>query len=922
MGVIVFLPETVPLVAALDRFDDTFVRLQPEPTPADLTFVSEADLPPPHPVADRAVRELRYPHGEASGDATIALAFPPERDLSLLDEHLLTLLLSAIAGAENTNLYKALIDSRTRERDVGARFVSAWLSDDLGQPVFLQVGGLPSSDLDADDVRWIVDRMRRELIVVSALPPGDPKLVDLHRRIDAELVSWQRQTRESMTGPPGFGTRGTGTGWYDYLAQLDEEGGFRRPLLMEPQMEALEQALSAAPEINIWTHRLADWGLLDTEPFVYVNRPSPERLAELSAAKEDRVEVRLASLMELHGTDDPQVALAAFEKNYDAVTRELEAATKAPETRFLESPPLVPDDGIDVSVRELGGVPLTTARFDAMAGAKLGLMLDLDGVPDDEAIWLRLLPALLTEVGVIVDGVPISNDEVLERLQREVLYASAETRTRPSKGRAELALNAGGTDPAETRLAIGWVRTFLTSPDWRTENLPRIRDLVDQRLSGTRRRMLGAEEGWTDNPKRAWEYQADALQLHLWSFLTYEHDLLRLKYQLMDPDPAASATLTKLATAELDRDTLTAVFAAWQGRPTNVPRAARALVPVPVPAALAAAGEDLERTVDRLPDETLQGDVAYLARRLAADLAVDPASALAGLHELRERVLLRGGARVVAAGGAMLDELDPDLEALLAVLLDGEPTAVERDPTPAIRARIAARGGDGEAIHVGLFDANRRSGVAMLSAPLTSLDETDEDHILDYLAVRTLGGGGAHSLFIRTWGAGLAYSNGSSASEYEGRMRWNAERCPTLPQTVAFVTDVVRDTPIDADIAEYAIASVFWSRADDSYWGRAIGWADDQVDDEPPEAVRAFREAILSHRGRPDLAEQLAGRVERVYGLVLPGLGAPTAEVDGSLSFVIGDRAQLDDWDAWLRRAEGIGVQVLYPRDFWLVSAP
>jgi hypothetical protein len=153
-------------------------------------------------------------------------------------------------------------------------------------------------------------------------------------------------------------------------------------------------------------------------------------------------------------------------------------------------------------------------------------------------------------------------------------------------------------------------------------------------------------------------------------------------------------------------------------------------------------------------------------------------------------------------------------------------------------------------------------------------------------------------------------------------MRWRAERCPTLPQTVSFATEVVRGTPIDDDIAEYAIASTFWSRADDGYSARALGWANDEVDGEPPEAVRAFRQAVLSHRSRPDLAAQLADRVERVYGRILPGLGPPTAEVDGAVSFVIGDEAQLDAWDAWLRETEGRGVEVIYPRDFWLVSEP
>jgi hypothetical protein len=45
---------------------------------------------------------------------------------------------------------------------------------------------------------------------------------------------------------------------------------------------------------------------------------------------------------------------------------------------------------------------------------------------------------------------------------------------------------------------------------------------------------------------------------------------------------------------------------------------------------------------------------------------------------------------------------------------------------------------------------------------------TQRQYLLDYLAVQGLGGGGGHSLFMRTWGSGLAYSSGLSADENSG----------------------------------------------------------------------------------------------------------------------------------------------------------
>lgn len=904
MGVITFLPPEIPLQTALRRFDAGLLRLQPEPTPSGRAFPTEADLPPPRPVADRSVRELRYPSRDKAGDASLLVALPPGRELPLEQKLLLDLLFSGLAGAENSNLYRALIDSRTRERDIHATSVSAWVSDDPGWPVYLYVGGLSATELDAEDTAWIVARLRQELTTLAALPPGDPALLDLRRRLQSELVSWRRAMRDSMTGTPGFGTRGTGSDWHDHLVSLDRAGGFRRALLLDPQLAWVEAEL--ARDDNPWAEHLARWELLSSEPFVYVNRPDPAALEALQTAKEARIAAELDRLRTETGAADEASALLAFDQAYDRRTTDLEASIRAPDARFLESPPLVPDPELDWEKRDVAGVPWVVSRFDRLGGAKIGLALDLRGTTAPQ--WLRILPRLLTDVGVVVDGVPISNQDVLERLQREVLTAAASTDTNADTHRAELVMYAAGTDPVETRAALGWVRTFLESPDWRPENLPRIRDVVDESFDATRRRMQGSEEGWGSNPPAAWRQQDDAIQLHLWSFLTYEHDLLRLRYRLMDPDPAASAALEQLATAAPDRTTLGARLTAIQKDAGQ-------------PEALVAAAGDLERVLGALPDESLAADWSWLCRRLAADLAEPPTDALRELDEVRRGLLRRGGARLYSAGGAMLDTLAEDLAPLVAGLEDRPAPPIAASPASPLRARVSGRGARGDAIHVGLLEPNRRSGIVSLTAPLTGFRDLDSDAILDFLALRALGGGGAHSLFIRTWGAGLAYSNGSSASELTGRMAWSADRCPTVRQTTEFVIGVVESTPIDPAIAEYAVASAFWSRADGSPESRSSGIARQLADGETHEQIRAFREALLAERQRPDLVEQLQTRMPAVYGRLLPGIGMPTADIDGMISFVIGDAAQLSGWAAWVAETEGpeATFEVLHPRDFWLV---
>jgi hypothetical protein len=200
--------------------------------------------------------------------------------------------------------------------------------------------------------------------------------------------------------------------------------------------------------------------------------------------------------------------------------------------------------------------------------------------------------------------------------------------------------------------------------------------------------------------------------------------------------------------------------------------------------------------------------------------------------------------------------------------------------------------------------------------------DANPEKVRDALAGKLYGGGGGHGIFMRTWAAGLAYSNGYGYGDRSGMTSYYAERCPDVAQTLRFVVDLMKDAKVDERLVEYAVALAFGqSRAAGPYEQRGEAMAADLADSLGPERVRAYRQQVLDLRKEPGLAAQLAGRMERVYGQVLAGYGPPLAQSRDGVFFLIGPEEQFKALEEYLAVAETPQtVSRLYPRDFWLVD--
>ena len=334
------------------------------------------------------------------------------------------------------------------------------------------------------------------------------------------------------------------------------------------------------------------------------------------------------------------------------------------------------------------------------------------------------------------------------------------------------------------------------------------------------------------------------------------------------------------------------------------------------------AAHDLESLLAEIPDDSLAADWAALCTEMRRDLEAGPEKTLAALEAVRRSIANTGGARMfLIASPASEQALAPAIEGFPKLLGDARIAKAAYRPGRRIEERLRARNPEAtRPVFVGLVNPNTQGGVFLNSAPGASYADTNPDALLDFLASLLYAGHGAHGLFMKTWSAGLAYSNGIRVRPLEARVNYYAERTPLLPQTMEFVIGELNKAEPDPSLADYAIAGAFdGTRSALPYEARGEAMADDLADGLTPEVVTRFHRAILDLRRRPDLTQELFRRMPRVYARVLPGLGTAGKDAAGAVQFVIGPEKQLAAYEQYLEKAEGPETHLfrLYPRDFW-----
>ncbi|HEY9722473.1 MAG TPA: hypothetical protein V6D47_10680 [Oscillatoriaceae cyanobacterium] len=940
MGVVIAIPKVMALGDTLKRLDQILNQVEPDAGKLKGTFKTAAQLPPPRPTGSGQIDVVGYPDKNAANPGQLLFAWPADLRFKTNQDYLLAeLFVSAIAGDTTTNLYKTFIDTKTRKMDVGASGVFGYVDDDEGHPIAIGLTDVASAQLTPARITQVRAQIAQELARIASWPDGSAELTAFNARVRALITEQHRDLSKFVNSPPGFGFRDTNSAWIDQLDRLADFGGFNRSVTMSADLAALDRELTGSK--NLWRDKLQAWHLLDTTPDAVAAKPDPELVKQDQRELQARLGDELLALEKRYGVaaKNAQVALQLYQKDYDTASAQIKAQEAGdPPVHFIQNPPLSQDPQLDYHVVKLAhGIPLVASTFDNMTSATVGLALRVDDVPQRDFVYLAMLPSLLTNTGVIDHGKAVSFDTMTERLRNEILSLGANFTRNPHTGRCELVIKGAGDNPAESARAVEWMKRVAFAPDWRVENLPRLRDLVDQTIADLHNTMKGAEENWVQGPADAYAHQDQPLQLMAGSFMTREHYAHRLKWLLRDAGTRAdrkaiSHFMTALAGAgkqgnrqqlqELTDYLATGktgkeLHAAWFPYIKQF-----AALPVGAKGNAEEAAKDLGLALADLPDDSIATDWAYLCGEMRDDLLVPPQTALANLDFVRRRVMNANKARMfmIASRAEQQALITRSLPSLIAGLGTRRVPTIHYPATPRVTERLQAREPGAHPLFVGLINPNTQSGVFLNRGPLTSYANTDRESLLRYLAGGLYSGGGADSIFMKTWAAGLAYSNGIGESPASGLVDYYAERCPELPQTLRFVVGELKKSKADPKLVDYAIANAFdGSRAAESYEARGEAMAADLADGETPALVSRFHRALLELRAMPGLSQALYKRMPEVYGEVLPGLDEKAKDVKGAIYFVIGPEKQMSLYEGYLKQTEGDGAKLyrLYPRDFW-----
>jgi len=472
MGVIASIPEDISVPDFLKEMNQILDKVKNSDKTNDDPGIGKYDFPKPSDIPAKAVTEtVEAPAESAQDPSDMLLAWPADLDLNSFDILALQIFMQTFTDGPTSNLYNLLINSETRELDLGANYVWGSVSTDMGNPIMIGLSGVRAENINVnmlDSVRGlIIDELKR----VSSFEDNSAQLQKFNEIAKGHLTQNKKQYEKFLNSPPMFGFRGTGGGWLNHLEFLENSDGFKKSLVMKDQVARFEELLNSGD--NFWADIIGKAELTETTPHALGAKPSPEKLKQMAEAKEKRLNEFVENLKRKYGTEFEQEAIAKYKEEFDRHTHELEMiAAEDQLPGFIDNPPMTYDDQLVYDVIKLkNDIPLVASTFENMTSSQLGLALNLSVIPEDKLVYVPILPSIITDIGVVMDGQVIKYDEMQNRLREEVLGFNAGFDFGSERQRVELVISASGNNKDELLRSLDWIEAGLYSPYLDVENI-------------------------------------------------------------------------------------------------------------------------------------------------------------------------------------------------------------------------------------------------------------------------------------------------------------------------------------------------------------------------------------------------------------------------------------------------------------------
>lgn len=917
-GFIFALDPTEDVGAFLSHVSKEFKLLPEQPLTSQ---APDAHLPkyPIQPSKNKEIAIYPVAGANASDPGEIRFSWPVTEVGSRTNLKLLQILFHCVGDGEQSLLYRALVDSKTRQIDLGASTVESepFLANSPHFPVWnLGISGIPGNRLSIDKIEEIRNLISRTLTEISGYPDGSANLQEFNRLAMSYVAASRRVEKVWIKNAPSFGVRGGGYAWKDYLNVLETDPSFNRVISRDPMWNDVVQELQSGK--NIWRNLIQRFGLM-SEPYAAASAPSPQLLEQFQRERQNRIQDKIHTLMQLYHTTDEQQALALFEANEVAKGTAIdEVQARVPRPGFTRHPPLTRDDNIHYREFKVGrDVSAIATIFGRPPTLDLGLSFDLRKLPRKYYQYLPLLPSSFDSVGLKENGRIVSYSELRSEVQTKLysLWVGYEFDARSK--RADITFRCSGANEQEFRNGLQLLRRIMGSSYLDPENLDRLRDIVDQQLSYDDSFTKQGEENWIPNPAFSLLHEDDPLFFALNSQFTWNHWHWRLKWLL---HPAAT-------TVDIDR---LAAFGASLLNESSADSArdfAERLRNLKIGGLEGELVDYWRRILASIPDSERNQMLSRLTTEVQEDLRSGPTRVIKDLQELQQLVLNREALRIdLTLSQEMLNHILPDLTSFVDdVPANNSATNVSAENSSLdgpVSAHVARRYHLKERtspLHVGLVQNGAVGGDVIFYSHATGYSQVDRESLLQGLAKNLLSGLGPQSFHMKASETGLAYSSSLTNDPSEEYTWYYADRVPDIPALINIINSAAAKIPQlkDPFLVDYALRQTFsLPRSMNSFSERGWAMAQDIWNGTTPENVRRFTQSILRLRNDPHLLSELTTQgFQSICGVLLDPSCKIRQRSSGSVFFFIGSEAALSEVE---KRLPTTDLYRIWPSDYWV----